>query len=230
MVDSRVLMALSEPSDRLRTATEAPIDHPSMHLKQTQKKSKQPSCPNSIKDPPCDRSWLMVVVDITILLAVLCACGFLLFPYAKLVFRGIADVGSLMMSVLKDEEVRDPLVLISLGFGFLFALIAFWAAVERKRRKCGKRGCRGLQKAPAFDIQLETGKSLKNSSSNSCKDCNFGGGFFGLDEERRRELEMELKKIAPLNGRAVLVFRARCGCSVGRMAVWGPKKLRKVKK
>ncbi|KAL4575218.1 hypothetical protein LXL04_022060 [Taraxacum kok-saghyz] len=30
--------------------------------------------------------------------------------------------------------------------------------------------------------------------------------------------------MAPINGRAVLVFRARCGCSVGRMEVLGPKK------
>jgi hypothetical protein len=43
-------------------------------------------------------------------------------------------------------------------------------------------------------------------------------------------LEAELKKMAPANGRAVLVFRARCGCSVGRLEVPGTKKPKKIKK
>ncbi|KAL2492437.1 Uncharacterized protein Adt_28065 [Abeliophyllum distichum] len=55
-------------------------------------------------------------------------------------------------------------------------------------------------------------------------------GLFELPRDHHRELEAELKKMAPPNGRAVLVFRARCGCSVGRMEVPGPKKSRKVKK
>ncbi|KAH0860801.1 hypothetical protein HID58_089062 [Brassica napus] len=56
-------------------------------------------------------------------------------------------------------------------------------------------------------------------------------GLFELPRDYHRELEAELKKMAPINGRAVLVFRAKCGCSVGRLEVPGPKKqLRKIKK
>ncbi|KAL0709537.1 hypothetical protein Bca4012_016515 [Brassica carinata] len=40
-------------------------------------------------------------------------------------------------------------------------------------------------------------------------------GLFELARDRRRELEAELKKMTPVNGRAVLVFRAKCGCCVG---------------
>jgi hypothetical protein len=36
--------------------------------------------------------------------------------------------------------------------------------------------------------------------------------------------------MAPINGRAVLVLRGKCGCSVGRLEVPGPKKNRKIKK
>ncbi|KAL0647873.1 hypothetical protein Bca4012_046164 [Brassica carinata] len=45
-----------------------------------------------------------------------------------------------------------------------------------------------------------------------------------------QRLEAELKKMAPINGRAVLVFREKCGCSVGRLEVPGPKQQRKIKK
>ncbi|CAN6802591.1 unnamed protein product [Brassica oleracea] len=56
-------------------------------------------------------------------------------------------------------------------------------------------------------------------------------GLFELPRDYHRELEAELKKMAPINGRAVLVFRAKCGCSVGRLEVPGPKKQqRKIKK
>lgn len=55
-------------------------------------------------------------------------------------------------------------------------------------------------------------------------------GVFELARDHHIELESELKKMAPPNGEAVLVFRGRCGCSVGRMEVPGPKKSRKVKK
>ncbi|KAK4393120.1 hypothetical protein Sango_1782800 [Sesamum angolense] len=91
-----------------------------------------------------------------------------------------------------------------------------------------KPGCRGLTNAAEFDIQLETEESVKKStcvSRNALKK-----GLFELPRDHHRELEAELKKMGTPNGRAVLVFRARCGCSVGRMEVLGPRKSRKVKK
>ncbi|CBI22233.3 unnamed protein product, partial [Vitis vinifera] len=105
---------------------------------------KTPNSPNSAKIPDCSRSR-SAMIDLVMLIAVVGACGFLLFPYVKVV-------------------------------------------------------------------------------ANEFK------GLFELPRDHHRELEAELKKMAPPNGRAVLVFRARCGCSVGRMEVPGPKKLRKFKK
>jgi LDH2 family malate/lactate/ureidoglycolate dehydrogenase len=48
--------------------------------------------------------------------------------------------------------------------------------------------------------------------------------------DEHRELEAELRKMAPPNGRSVLTFRAPCGCAKGRMEVWGAKKVRRIKK
>jgi len=50
------------------------------------------------------------------------------------------------------------------------------------------------------------------------------------DEQRELEAEAELRKMAPPNGRTVLIFRAPCGCPKGRMEVWGAKKVRRIKK
>ncbi|KAF7129681.1 hypothetical protein RHSIM_Rhsim10G0032900 [Rhododendron simsii] len=90
-------------------------------------------------------------------------------------------------------------------------------------RKCGRPGCRGLRMGAKFDIQLETEDSLKNSSGFLGRD-GVKKGVFELACDHHRELESELKKMAPPNGRAVLLFRGRCGCSVGRMEVPGPRK------
>ncbi|OAY79769.1 Uncharacterized protein ACMD2_21813 [Ananas comosus] len=40
-------------------------------------------------------------------------------------------------------------------------------------------------------------------------------------------LRAELRKVAPPNGRAVLLFRARCGCPVTKLEAWGTKRGRR---
>ncbi|KAF5792040.1 hypothetical protein HanRHA438_Chr09g0413401 [Helianthus annuus] len=122
-----------------------------------------------------------------------------------------------------------------LGLSIFSASMAVLAITICTSNKCGKPGCRGLHKAAEFDIQLETNNSLTNASSSN-GGTNLGNiglkkGLFELPRDYHKELEAELKKLAPINGRAVLVFRARCGCSVGRLEVPGPKKNhKKIKK
>lgn len=96
-------------------------------------------------------------------------------------------------------------------------------------KKCDNPNCRGLRNAPEFDIKIETEDCLK-ALSNSGSGDGEESGFFELGEDYNRELGAKLKKMAPLNGRAVLIFRAKCGCSAGRMVVWGQKKTRKANK
>lgn len=188
---------------------------------------KTPNSPNSAKIPDCSRSR-SAVIDLVMLIAVVGACGFLLFPYVKVVANEFVKLVGAIIYLTKEEVSRAPMVYGSLGVSVLFAAIAVWGILICTSRKCGKPNCRGLRKAAEFDIQLETEECVKNSSS-LVKD-GLKKGLFELPRDHHRELEAELKKMAPPNGRAVLVFRARCGCSVGRMEVPGPKKLRKFKK
>ncbi|GJV15409.1 ribosomal protein L34e superfamily protein [Tanacetum coccineum] len=108
-------------------------------------------------------------------------------------------------------------------------------AAQRKRaltlctsKKCGQPGCRGLQKNIEFDIHIEKEDCVKNLNLSSSP---VKKGLFELPKDLHRGLEVELKKIAPVNGRVIMDFRARCGCPAVRIEVSGPKKSnRKFKK
>ncbi|XAR71251.1 hypothetical protein NMG60_11028430 [Bertholletia excelsa] len=183
--------------------------------------------PNDLSIPDCQLSrsaW----IDVMILIAVVGASGFLLFPYIKVLTSNVIMISRIMVSAMREEISEAPFIYGCLGLSILCAMIACLAITVFTGRKCGKPGCRGLRKAAEFDIQLET-EECANNSGNLSKD-SVKKGLFELPRDHHRELEAELKKMAPTNGRAVLVFRARCGCSVGRMEVLGSKKPRKVKK
>lgn len=204
---------------------------PCLKLKQSNQINRIKRTPNStnhLNIPACQQSR-SAVIDLIILIAVVFACGFLLYPYIKLLSCKFMEIIGAIFLVLKEEVLNAPMIYGCLGLSIFFALIAMLAITVCMSRKCGKPGCRGLRKAAEFDIQLETEDCVKNSSTCLSKN-GLKKGLFELPRDHHRELEAELKKMAPLNGRAVLVFRARCGCSVGRMEVPGPKKVRKVKK
>lgn len=219
-----------------------------------QTKRSPPGSPNCIKttssssSPCCDRllstrSAASAAVDVVILIAVLFACGFLIFPYLKLISVKSIEFSAIAIHLLKIEVVRNPLVYGSIAVSVTCVVIAAWILVICTTRKCGNPNCKGLRKAAEFDIQLETEDCVKNSSPAVKDPAGVGGGgggagggggvkrgLFELPRDHHRELEAELRKMAPPNGRAVLIFRARCGCSVGRLEVPGPKKQRKLKK
>ncbi|KAK9067220.1 hypothetical protein SSX86_014546 [Deinandra increscens subsp. villosa] len=173
------------------------------------------------------------LIDLIILIAVVCACGFLVYPYANLMFIGSFEFLETVFLLVKDEVLEAPMIYGCLGLSIFSASMAVLAITICTSQKCGKPGCRGLHKGAEFDIQLETCNTLTSSSSSSTSSSSNGGslgkiglrkGLFELPRDYHKELEAELKKMAPINGRAVLVYRARCGCSVGRMEVPGPKK------
>lgn len=110
----------------------------------------------------------------------------------------------------------------------MFALVfGGWELYQYQSRKCDNPQCRGLRKAVEFDIQLESEQCVKAAASPSRELPWKGGVELGVDH---KELESELRRMAPPNGRAILVFRARCGCPAARMEVMGSKKPRKSKK
>ncbi|CAJ2665676.1 unnamed protein product [Trifolium pratense] len=191
--------------------------------------SSSSSSSNSLQIPPCDRSR-SAMIDVVIFIAVVIACGFLFFPYVEFLVIKSIQIISMVLILIKEEFSIAPYIYISIGLSVVCAALATWGVVVCTTNKCGNPNCKGLKKAAEFDIQLETEDCVKNSP-NFVKD---GGvckkGLFELPRDHHKELEAELKKMAPVNGRAVLVLRARCGCSVGRLEVPGPKKQRKIKK
>ncbi|KAI3784840.1 hypothetical protein L1987_43946 [Smallanthus sonchifolius] len=183
----------------------------------------------SIRTPisSCEQSP-SALIDLIILIAVIGACGFLVYPYANLLFFQSFEFLKAIFFIVKDDVLEAPMIYGCLGLSIFSASMAVLAITICTSQKCGKPGCRGLHKAAEFDIQLETCNSLTISSSSNgggnLRKIGLKKGLFELPRDYHKELEAELKKMAPVNGRAVLVFRARCGCSVGRMEVPGPKK------
>nr|AFK40389.1 unknown [Medicago truncatula] len=202
----------------------------SKQTNQFQRNRRNHSLSNSVKIPPCDRSR-SAMINVVMFIAVVIACGFLFFPYVELLVIKSFQIMSMMCFLIMEEVSYAPYIYISIGISVVCAALATWGVIVCTSNKCGNPNCKGLKKAAEFDIQLETEDCVKNSPS-FVKD---GGvckkGLFELPRDHHKELEAELKKMAPINGRAVLVLRARCGCSVGRLEVPGPaKKLRKIKK
>ncbi|KAL1540923.1 hypothetical protein AAHA92_25205 [Salvia divinorum] len=161
---------------------------------------RRPDSLNPFSNEFCHRSPL-AAVDLVILVLVIVSSAFLILPYMKLFFCELLPAAH---AAMVDLILEEPLPYVVGGFG---------GAVE-------------------YDIQLETEACVKHSPpplhADAYRQLN------GLRElelgEDRKELEAELKKMAPVNGRTVLIFRASCGCPLGRMEVWGHKKVRRIKK
>lgn len=168
----------------------------------------------------------MAAVDLIIFLLVLASVVFLILPYFKFFFcQLLPSIHGFIVDLILDEPL--PYII-----GFVLALVGLILAmlIDIRLRKCGNPHCKGLRRAVEYDIQLETEKCVKYSAppSDAYRDNN---GLTPLElGQDREELEAELKKMAPPNGRTVLIFRAPCGCPAGRLEVWGPKKIRRIKK
>lgn len=112
----------------------------------------------------------------------------------------------------------------------MLSIIGLEICCGNRSRKCGKKGCKGLKKAMEFDLQLQTEEILR-SGAKGVKEMDElpwkGGSETNPDYEC---LRTELRKMAPMNGRAVLLFRSKCGCPVAKLEGWGPKRGRRNKK
>ncbi|KAI5003328.1 uncharacterized protein At5g19025-like [Hordeum vulgare subsp. vulgare] len=173
----------------------------------------------------CDHSP-MAALDALLLLAVLAALGFLVAPHARLLLleaRALLHPAASCLSAAPLAGAAAAVAGAALGWGLL----------GHHARKCGKPRCRGLKKAVEFDIQLETEECVRGRPTPAARSALLAaaGAPRPVDlGDAHRELEAELRKMAPPNGRTVLIFRAPCGCPKGRMEVWGAKKVRRIKK
>ncbi|XVE84830.1 hypothetical protein DITRI_Ditri17bG0044100 [Diplodiscus trichospermus] len=163
-------------------------------------------------------------LDLLILILVLFSGTFLLSSYFSYLFHSL----SLLLST-HGASFSLPFVSYLLGCILFFAttLISIEFCCGWRSRKCKKPGCKGLKKALEFDLQLQTEDCVKKRSKEI--DClPWKGGSEGNPDYEC--LRAELRKIAPPNGRAVLLFRARCGCPIAKLEGWGPKRGRRHKK
>lgn len=200
---------------------------PCLKLKRINQGKRISNSPYHFNIPACEQSRY-AIIDVVILIAVIGACGILFYPCARILGHKTVELGEEVVDAVSEEIVRAPMVFACLGLGIIFATLALVAIILWADRRCGRPGCLGLRTAAEFDIQLETEETVKKSTC--LAKSVLKKGLFELPLDHNRDLEAELKQMAPLNGRAVLIFRARCGCPVGRMEVPGARKSRKVKK
>ncbi|KAI0504073.1 hypothetical protein KFK09_015020 [Dendrobium nobile] len=181
---------------------------------------------NPLSHPFCEQSP-QAAIDVFMLILVLGSIGVLTVPCFKIIY----DEAFEMLPVAVDlmGEVVCP-TYVAYATGIILMLVtgfALYEIINQQFRKCGNPNCRGLRKAVEFDIQLESEECVRFMPPLP-KDA-FGAQPLELGQDHK-ELEAELKKMAPLNGRTVLIFRSPCGCPAGRMEVWGQKKVRRIKK
>ncbi|CAM6084293.1 unnamed protein product [Calypogeia fissa] len=182
---------------------------------------------NSHSSPPlCDQSTA-AAVDIIILLLVLGACGFLFTPYFKYVAHEAAEILPVTFLIIGEVVYQAPIAYASGAIFMFVSVIGAWEIYQYKSRRCDSPHCRGLRKAMELDIQLQTEQCLKSGPPVAEELPWRDGGDIGQDQ---KELEAELRRMAPPNGRAVLIFRAPCGCPTVRFEAWGSKKGRRSKK
>ncbi|KAE8667575.1 hypothetical protein F3Y22_tig00112399pilonHSYRG00047 [Hibiscus syriacus] len=164
----------------------------------------------------CQRSGFSTI-EVLISIVAAAAVGLLLIP----IIEGVS---------FKLSGTAFPWTYACIGLGFSFAATQTWGLhlYATRKTKCKNPKCRGLRNEAEFDIQLETVSRVKTKRTNLVKD---GASKWPFESPRdRKEIEAELQKMVPENGRALLLLRARCGCCTGRVKVRGPQNPRKMKK
>ncbi|CAM8988285.1 hypothetical protein QQ045_007327 [Rhodiola kirilowii] len=182
-----------------------------------------PSNPNST----CKHSP-SATLDILILILVLFSGSFLLTSYFSYIFTSV----SLLLPPIDYAALlhESPL---AYAIAFFFVFVTVFLSIEfccgNRTRRCGRTGCKGLKNAMEFDLQLQTEDCLKSTVSKESIDKLPWKGETEANPDYEC-LRSELRKMAPPNGRAVLLFRAKCGCPVAKLEGWCTKRGRRHKK
>ncbi|KAI3836708.1 hypothetical protein MKW92_024265 [Papaver armeniacum] len=213
-------------------------NHHSHHQKPNKKTSTNTN-PNNSSSSSSSSTLLCkhspsATLDILILILVLFSCTFLITSYFSYILTSLSKIIPISSQIDSFKQSPFPYLL---GFLIFFAVSVVLVEIccnSFKSRKCDNPNCKGLKKAMEFDIQLQTEDSLKKALSTTGANClefdNLpwkGGNQVNPDYECLRS---ELRRMAPPNGRAVLLFRARCGCPIAKLEAWGPKRGRRHKK
>nr|XP_008340908.2 uncharacterized protein At5g19025-like [Malus domestica] len=187
------------------------------------------SNPNPNSNPNCTllcKHSPSATLDLLILILVLFSGTFLITSYFSYIFNSLSLLLSHSTLPIHLHHIPVPYVV---GFVAFFAatlfVVEFCCGI--RSRKCDRPGCKGLKKAMEFDLQLQSEECVKSGSKDIDRLPWKGGSEGNPDYEC---LRTELRRMAPTNGRAVLLFRAPCGCPVAKLKGWGPKRGRRHKK
>ncbi|PAN19704.1 hypothetical protein PAHAL_3G291900 [Panicum hallii] len=187
----------------------------------------------------CRHTPSSATLDLLIMLLVLFSLSFLLASSAAHVARSLSPL--LATPPVATALAHAAAALPYLAAAAVLAAAAFLSCRRLPLRRCRNPRCRGLRKALEFDVQLQTEEAVRAGA---------GSTVGGADAAMWREIEAlpwkggqggnnpdyeclraELRRMAPPNGRAVLLFRNRCGCPVAKLEGWGaPKSKRRNKK
>ncbi|KAJ0092786.1 hypothetical protein Patl1_25467 [Pistacia atlantica] len=163
-------------------------------------------------------------LDLLILILVLFSGTFLISSYFSYIVHSL--------SLLLSQSSPHFLPSVPYILGFLLLFISMVLLLEfccgRRSRKCHNPNCKGLKKAMEFDLQLQTDDCVRSGVADDIDRLPWKGGSESNPDYEC--LRAELRRMAPANGRAVLLFRARCGCAIAKLEGWGPKRGRKHKK
>ncbi|EXB95838.1 Uncharacterized protein L484_010037 [Morus notabilis] len=217
----RHLLLPTMPASSSSSSSSSAVASPSPTSSKSKSSNPNPN-PNSL---PCKHSP-SATLDLLILILVLFSGSFLLTSYFSYIFNSLSLLLSSSSFHVHHVQLHLPFLL---GFVVLFAagVLSAEFCFGARSRKCDRPGCKGLKKAMEFDLKLQNEESVRGASKEIDRLPWKGGSEANPDYECLRS---ELRKMAPSNGRAVLLFRARCGCPVAKLEGWGPKRGRRHKK
>ncbi|XP_044500826.1 uncharacterized protein At5g19025-like [Mangifera indica] len=163
-------------------------------------------------------------LDLLILILVLFSGTFLISSYFSYIFHSL----SLLLSHSSPHFLPPVPYILGFLLFFIFMVLLVEFCCGPRSRKCHNPNCKGLKKAMEFDLQLQTDDCVRSGVADDIDRLPWKGGSESNPDYEC--LRAELRRMAPTNGRAVLLFRARCGCPIAKLEGWGPKRGRKHKK
>ncbi|KAF4378838.1 hypothetical protein G4B88_008308 [Cannabis sativa] len=208
------------------TATTMPASSSATSSSSSSPSSKAPKSSNPNPNSLLCKHSPSATLDLLILILVLFSGTFLVTSYFSYIFNSLSLLLSTSTFHIHLHHQQLPYIIGFVVF-FLLAVLFVEFCCGSRSRKCDKPGCQGLKNAMEFDLKLQKEDAIKNGSKEIDRLPWKGGSEANPDYECLRS---ELRKMAPPNGRAILLFRTRCGCPVAKLEGWGPKRGRRHKK
>ncbi|KAI4378885.1 hypothetical protein MLD38_016307 [Melastoma candidum] len=193
-----------------------------------------PTCPASaaVACPSSGGTCKHSLVDLLFLLLLLLSSSFLIASVLSYLSRSLSllfpsllpSSSSLPLSLSLSLPLSPFFVLSFLAFFALAAASSLLLSFPRSRLRCHRPSCKALTRALEFDLQLQSEDQLRTGKGpvEAVERLPWKGGSENNPDYEC--LRAELRRMAPVNGRAVLLFREKCGCPVAKLVGWGPRK------